>query len=213
MWMLFKSEIDYAKYVLLGFYLFALPFFIWNAFSGRAFRPSLQVMIFCVSVCCSILGSHESKNKSIRIKRVLPLSFISASFFRLTFIVMLTLVYSGSIYIAERVRAGALAHDHKILLLQISAGLLIFLSAATILADLRYTVIGRLFQKAHPILLPMMILAVIIIYALTFNDWQISQHFQNQFYTMETAMRMVVLAIFALGLSVITYFSRTSFVE
>lgn len=213
MWMLIKSEIDYTKYVLLGFYLFALPFFIWNSFSARAFRPCLQVMIFCVSVCCSILGSIESTNKSIRIKRLLPLSFISASFFRLSFIWILTLVYSGSIYVGDMIRAGKLSEEHTILLMQISAVLLIFLSAATILSDVRFTGLGRLFRKVHPVLLPIMILAVLVVYALTFHDWQISQHFQNQFYTMETAMRMVVFAIITLGLSFITYFLRTSFVE
>lgn len=213
MWRLFLSEIKYAKNVIVGFYLFALPFFIWDAFQARAFRPSLQVMIFCVAVCCSILGSYEAKNKSIRIKRLLPVSFVRSSFLRSILILLFVLIYSGSIYLAEIIRANRLGDDHAVLLIQVSTGLLIFLYGASLLSDLRYTTAGRFFQKAHPILLPILILSVAMIYILTFNQWEISKNFQAKFYTIEAAHRMVIVALIVFTASIITFFSRKTYVE
>lgn len=213
MWALIKSDISYAKYVIFGFYLFALPFFIWNVFNARAFRPSVQVMIFCVTVSCSILGSFESKNKSLRIKRLLPMSFVSASIYRQSFAFVITLVYSASIALTEMIRATELDKDHSIFLVQVSAGLVIFLSAATILSDLRFTPAGRFYQKVHPIVFPIMILGVGIIYLLSFNDLAISSNFREHFYTSETAIRIVILAVILYASSTAVYFSRNSFLE
>ncbi len=213
MWKLLKYELDYAKFIIFGFYLFALPFFIWNAFNARAFRPSVQVMIFCVTVSCSILGSFESKNKSIRIKRLLPISFVCASVYRQCFTLLLTLFYSASIALTETIRAGHIGEDQTLFLVQVSTGLVIFLATATLLSDLRFTRVGRFYHKVHPIVFPILILGVGIIYLLSFNELAISRNFQEQFYTAETANRMVILAVILIVSSTIVYFTRNSFVE
>ena len=213
MWPLFKAEVLYSRSVLLGFFLFALPFFVWNMFSARAFHPNLQVMVFCVALVSSIMGQNDKKNKTTRIRMLLPVPRFKIALLRHSTWLLLILLFAALIFIAELIRTEYLSDAHMTDLLNVTAGLTIFISLSSMLGDLRFTRMGFVFNKLYSILLPLLVLTGLMIYIVSTSLIPISNQFHALTYEPLFVQLLIGAALVSFLMSIICFVQRRSFLD
>ncbi|MBN1479350.1 hypothetical protein EH223_16145 [candidate division KSB1 bacterium] len=209
---LLKTEITYFKAVLSGFTIFALPFFMWNFFSAHAFKPNLQVLVFCLSMYGATMGQHEKKNKTTRLRAILPIPMFTTALFRQMFWLLILFIYA-SIILAGTLWRGHVANSELRSLLEVTAALVIFITLSSILFDLRFVRSDLLFVKLHVILVPLLVLLALIAYVLSTSPMRISIQFQQAMATPTAAILLAGIAVFTWTASVAIFLVRRSYLE
>jgi hypothetical protein len=214
MWKLFKNELSYYKYLVIILYFIFAPFLIMNAIRGDFKIHLVRVMIITIPTIGIVLASEEKQSKKNTLYVRLPLPIRHIAFFRYTiwssFWISLVLLFGVSSLIGNQ---GKMDITFLWLLLTMFSSMIILVSSALIIQDLRFCFQEAIVNKTLTICFALIPIIVAAIYLIVTISEPIRTYLARMLFTPFWSIFLTLISVGLVGFGVSVFERRRSFLE